>query len=56
MQSLWRWLRFGTIYEVIKAVDGGVASEIAYYGRFNRLIGYWAYGYFDPKYPYRGDE
>jgi hypothetical protein len=48
------WLRFGRITEKVISVDGGVASEVAYIGRFGRIVGYWAYGSFDPAMPYRG--
>ncbi len=40
--------------ELVQAVDGGVASEIAYYNESGELIGYWAYGSWDPSYPYQG--
>lgn len=54
LRRAYLWLRFGAIRSVVKSVDGGVASEIEYFGRFNRSIGYWAYGSFDPSGPYRG--
>ncbi len=50
----WQWIRFGEISEQVKSIDGGCASEIAYYDRFGRMVGYWAYGSFDPNLPYRG--
>lgn len=55
MKKLIRWIRFGKIKATVKAVDGGVESEIEYTGRFGRIVGYWAYGYFDPALPYKGD-
>jgi len=54
IRKFYLWLRFGTIRSEVRAVDGGVASEIEYFGRFNKSIGYWAYGSFDPSGPYRG--
>jgi hypothetical protein len=54
LQRAWQWLRFGDITETTKAVDGGVVSEVEYRGRNDKVIGYWAYGYFDPAYPYQG--
>lgn len=48
----WQWLRFGKITSRVVCVDCGVASEIAYHGRNNKIVGYWAYGSFDPSYPY----
>jgi hypothetical protein len=50
----WTWVRFGKITETVKSVDGGVVSEIEYRGRSGKVIGYWAYGHFDPTGPYRG--
>ena len=54
LQAAWLALRFGQITCVVKAVDGGVPSEVEYRGRFDRVVGYWACGSFDPKLPYRG--
>ena len=48
------WLRFGDIRAETRSVDGGVASEIAFIGRGGKTVGYWAYGSFDPSFPYRG--
>lgn len=48
------WVRFGTITETVLAVDGGVASEIEFRGRNGKVVGFWAYGSFDPAGPYRG--
>lgn len=50
----WQRIRFGEITETIKSVDGGVPSEIEYRGRGNAIVGYWAYGHFDPTLPYQG--
>jgi hypothetical protein len=54
IKKIFRWIRFGKITEIIKAMDGGFVSEIEYRGRFNRVVGYWAYGSFDPKSKYKG--
>lgn len=54
IKKAWQWTRFGTITETVKSVDGGVASEVEYRGRGGKIVGYWAYGYFDPKLPYHG--
>lgn len=54
LRQAWHWLRFGNITETTKAVDGGVVSEIEYRGRHGKIVGYWAYGSFDPAFPYRG--
>lgn len=55
MKRFWRWIRFGHIREEIKGEVANVVSEIAYYGRGNKLVGYWAYGHFDPNLPYQGE-
>lgn len=55
MNKLIQWIRFGKIKATVKATDGGVASEIEYTGRFGRVVGYWAYGFYDPAFPYQGD-
>lgn len=47
-------VRFGDITETIKSIDGGVPSEIEFRGRGGKLIGYWAYGYYQPGMPYQG--
>lgn len=54
LRQAWLWARFGTITETVKSVDGGVASEIEYRGRGDKIVGYWAYGSFDPAFPYQG--
>lgn len=56
LRRLWLWLRFGRITEHVLAVDGGVASEIELHDRFGRVVGYWAYGFYDPHFPYRGQQ
>ena len=57
--SIWlkarhQFWRYGPITETIKSIDGGVASEIEYRDCTGRVIGYWAYGSYDPSLPYRG--
>ena len=44
------------ITEVIKSIDGGCVSEVEFLGRGGERIGYWAYGHYDPNYPYQGGE
>ena len=46
------WCYFGKITSKIVCLDGGCASEIEYRSRNNELVGYWAYGCFDPAFPY----
>jgi len=55
MKRIWQWILFGTITEHITAhVADHVVSEIEYRGRGGKVVGYWAYGSFDPNYPYQG--
>ncbi|MGD9678129.1 MAG: hypothetical protein AB7V16_07165 [Vulcanibacillus sp.] len=46
------WLYFGKVTSKVKSWDGGCESEIEYRGRNNKIIGYWAYGFYDPFLPY----
>lgn len=55
IRRFWNWLRFGKVREEVRSIDGGVVSEIAIFDRRGRMVGYWAYGGFDPAYPYKGD-
>lgn len=55
LHDAWRWIRFGTITEHVVGTAGhGVVAEVEYRGRGNKVVGYWAYGYFHPAYPYQG--
>ncbi len=48
-------LRFGKITEHVVCTAGdNIAAEIEYKDRRGKVIGFWAYGYFHPDYPYRG--
>ena len=38
----------------ILSIDGGGPSEIEYLDENNTRVGYWAYGSYDPAYPYQG--
>jgi hypothetical protein len=56
LRKLWLWVRFGNITSRVVGTAGDhVAAEIEYLGRNGKVIGYWAYGSFDPSYPYRGE-
>jgi len=50
-----RWLRWGRVRWRTTQDINGTAAEIEYTDRFGRVIGYWAYGSFDPQLPYQGD-
>lgn len=52
--TTWQQVRFGRLTSVTMAVDGGQVSEEKIIGRFGRVVGYWAYGYYDPSLPYQG--
>lgn len=54
LKSIWNLIRFGKITSTVKSDINGIACEIEYYGRNGKVIGYWAYGSFDPYYPYQG--
>jgi hypothetical protein len=46
---------FGEITSRIVTTDGGFASEVEFRDSKNNVIGYWAYGSYDPSLPYKGD-
>ena len=52
--AVWKWVRFGTITERIKDSINGIPCEIEYVVRWGRVVGFWAYGYWDPSGPYQG--
>lgn len=55
LKRLWQWIRFGTISaHVVGTAGDNVAAEIEYRGRRGRVVGFWAYGSFDPNGPYQG--
>jgi hypothetical protein len=54
IKRIWQRLRFGIVTEKVICFDGGVASKIAYIGRKGKIVGYWAYGSFDPNFPFKG--
>ena len=54
MKRLWQWIRFGTITERVVCCIDMTPAEIEYTGRNGRVVGYWAYGSFDPNSPYQG--
>lgn len=42
------------IYSIVRSVDGGVASEVEFVDEEGQMVGYWAYGHFNPSLPYHG--
>lgn len=45
---------FGLITETIKDKVENVVSELEYKDKEGNVIGYWAYGFYDPRLPYQG--
>ena len=45
----------GVLVEKVMAIDGGHASEIGYFDR-DELVGYCAFGHFDPSMSYIGQK
>ena len=43
------------IREQVVETIANTAAEVAYYDEDNVLIGYWAYGSWDPSLPYQGE-
>lgn len=49
------WLRWGALREEVRdSLDGWCVTEVAYLDRNGRVVGYWAYGCFDPSMPFHG--
>ena len=48
-------LRFGNLRETVTGWAGDhIPAEIEYRDKDNVLVGFWAYGSWDPYHPYRG--
>jgi hypothetical protein len=54
LKKIYLYIRFGEITERVVDRIEGIPCEIAYYDRNGDMIGYWAYGSFDPEGKYRG--
>jgi hypothetical protein len=54
IKRLYLFIRFGYITKQVVDSINGLPCEIAYYGRHGEMIGYWAYGYYDPKGKFKG--
>jgi|WetSurMetagenome_2_1015567.scaffolds.fasta_scaffold307084_1 hypothetical protein len=49
-------IQFGKITEHIIATAGyNVPAEVEFRGRRGKVVGFWAYGYWHPEYPYKGE-
>lgn len=56
LRRVWLWIRFGKITERVTGTAGdNVPAEIEYVGRGGKVVGFWAYGYWHPNYPYQGE-
>lgn len=44
----------GLTAHVISTAGYDIPAEIEYRDKKGRVVGFWAYGYWHPKYPYRG--
>lgn len=54
--KLYYRIRFGKVKHRVKAIDSGCVSEVEILNRNGKVVGYWAYGSYDPSYPYKTDE
>lgn len=46
-------IRFGKVEKVMKESINGIEAEVAIYNTKGKMVGYWAYGHYDPRLPYR---
>lgn len=51
-RKIYNRIRFGHVRPVVKSTVCGVVAEVAYIDRNGEVVGYWAYGHFDPNLPY----
>lgn len=54
IRKMWNQMRFGSITSKPKEIINGAVAEEEFYDRHGKVIGYWAYGSFDPGLPYQG--
>ncbi len=56
LRKIWLWIRFGKITSRITGTAGdNVPAEIEYLDRWGNVIGFWAYGSWQPGCPYQGE-
>lgn len=56
LYKLYVKIRFGKLsYRPVAFVEG-YEAEYEVLDRNNKVVGYWAYGYYDPRLPYRGQD
>lgn len=51
-RKIYNRVRFGIVRTVVKCTVAGTVAEIMYIDRRGYIVGYWAYGHFDPRFPY----
>ena len=55
LRKIYYWVRFGKVTERVTADVNGIAAEIEILDRNGNVVGFWAYGYYHPDYPYNKD-
>ncbi len=54
IKKLINFIRFGEVEFVTKEIINGITAEYAVVSkRTGKVVGYWAYGYYDPSLPYK---
>lgn len=51
-RKIYNRIRFGHVRPVTTSIVSGVVAEVMYIDYNDEIVGYWAYGSFDPNYPY----
>ena len=47
-------INHGYVSSKVMAIEQGHVTEEAFYDANGNMIGYWAYGHYDPAYPFQG--
>lgn len=55
IRRVYNRLRFGKVSLRITSMLEGTVAEYEILDRKGRVVGYWAYGYYDPNYPYKDE-
>lgn len=57
LQKAWGWVKWGRLREETKDAIEHIETEYAVYScRTGKMVGYRAYGHFDPMMPYTGQD
>jgi hypothetical protein len=54
LKQFYIWYCYGKIIERVVDRVNGIPCEIAYYNIEGDIVGFWAYGYWQPDLPYKG--